>query len=163
MKKYYLLFLLFSISKTSFSQQTFNSTGGAGTAGNFFIDWSIGEMTLIKTEKAEGFTLTQGLLQGKLEVFQTSSTITDGELNILPNPTPGILYLRTGFLQQGKLQMQLYNAAGQLLIQKEEILLGLSTKTINLSAFAGGNYLLKIFFVPTNGETRKRTYKIIKL
>lgn len=163
MKKYYFLCLFPLFCNAAYCQQAFNSIGGAGIAGNFNIDWSIGEMMLIKTEKAEGFTLTQGLLQGKLEVFETASTITNGELNILPNPSVGMLYLQTVFLQQGKLQMQLYNAAGQLLIQKEETLLGFSTKNINLSAFASGNYLLKIIFVPTNGETRKRTYKIVKI
>jgi hypothetical protein len=163
MKKYYLLYLIPLFCNAAYCQQALNTMSGAGIAGNFTIDWSIGEMTLIKTENAGGFTLTQGVLQGKLEVFETASAITNGELNILPNPTVGMLYLQTSFLQQGKLQMQLYNAAGQLLIQKEETLLGFSTKNMNLSAFAGGNYLLKIFFVPTNGETRERTYKIVKI
>jgi hypothetical protein len=163
MKKYLLLILLPCVCNAAYCQQAFNSMGGTGKAINISMDWSVGEITLVKTEKTGGLTLTQGLLQGKLEVYVVSSNIVDAELTILPNPTAGMLYLQTGFLQQGKLQIQLYNATGQIMIQKEEILTGFSTKNINLTAFAGGTYLMQVLFVPTNGAIKKRTYKIVKL
>lgn len=163
MKKYYLFFFMLLMYSLGFSQQTFNTQGGSGSTTNFNLDWSVGELTLTKTEQTDNLIFTQGLLQGKIQLIVASSNITDGELKILPNPTPGILYIQTGFLQQGKMQVLVYDALGQKIINQQEILVGFSTKTINLSRYANGTYLLKIFFTPTGGYIKNRTYKIIKL
>ena len=164
MKRYYILGLILFLSYSSFGQQTFNSAGSAGLSGNFGLDWSVGELTLVHTAKTNGLIFTQGVLQGKILVIETSSSsISDGELKILPNPTPGILYLQAGFLQKGKLAMLLYNAAGQKILNREDVLTGFTTKNINMSAYAAGTYLLQITFRTDTGNERKRTYKIVKL
>ena len=103
MKKYFSICLLLIGFYNGYSQQTFNSAGSAGLRANFGLDWSVGELTLVKTEQNGALMFTQGVLQDNIMVFENSSTITDGEMRILPNPTPGILYLQTGFLQAGKI------------------------------------------------------------
>ena len=84
-------------------------------------------------------------------------------MQILPNPTPGILYLQTGFLQPGKLTMQLYNSQGQKIVNREEKLTGFAVKNINMTSYAAGSYFLQVLFVDSTGNSRKRTYKIVKL
>ena len=163
MKKYFSICLLLIYFNSSYSQQAFNSTGSAGLAGNFGLDWSVGEITLIKTEQNGALMFTQGVLQGKIFVSAGSSSITDGEMRILPNPTPGILYLQTGFLQPGKLTTLLYTSQGQKLLNREEQLAGFSVKNINMMPYAAGTYFLQIMFTDSAGNTRKRTYKIVKL
>ena len=162
MKKYFSICLLLSCC-TSYGQQAFNSAGAAGLSGNFGIDWSLGELTLVKTEQNGALMFTQGVLQGNIMVFANASSITDGEMRILPNPTPGVLYLQTGFLQPGKLSTMLYSAQGQRLLNREEPLAGFSVKNINMLAYAAGTYFLEIMFTDNSGNSRKRTYKIVKL
>lgn len=163
MKKYYCLVSMLFCLHTAFAQQTFNSAGSAGFSGNFGLDWSVGELTLVKTEQNGALIFTQGVLQGNIIVFASSSSIADGEIKILPNPTPGILYIQTGFLQPGKLSTMLYSAQGQKLLNREETLNGFSVKNINMTAFAAGTYFLEIMFADNAGNSRKRTYKIVKL
>ncbi len=163
MKKYFSICFLLTCFNSSYAQQAFNSAGSAGLSGNFGLDWSVGELTLVKTEQNGALMFTQGVLQGNIMVFANASSITDGEMRILPNPTPGILYLQTGFLQPGKLSTMLYSAQGQKLLSREEQLTGFSVKNINMTAFAGGTYFLEIMFTDNSGNSRKRTYKIVKL
>jgi hypothetical protein len=163
MKKYYCLVSMLVYINTAFGQQTFNSAGIAALAGNFGLDWSVGELTLVKTEQNGALMFTQGVLQGNIMVFANSSTINDGEMRILPNPTPGILYLQTGFLHPGKLSTMLFTAQGQKLVNREEVLNGFSVKNINMTAYAAGTYFLEIVFADSTGNSRKRTYKIVKL
>ena len=163
MKKYFLIYLLLICFYSSYSQKAFNSAGGAGLAGNFGLDWSVGELTLVKTEQNGTLMFTQGVLQGNIIVFANSSSITDGEMQILPNPTPGILYLQTGFLKPGKLTMQLYNSQGQKIVNREEKLKGFAVKNINMTSYAAGSYFLHVMFIDVTGNSRKRTYKIVKL
>jgi hypothetical protein len=164
MKKYYILVAATLLSYSGFGQQVFNSAGITTPPGNFILDWSVGELTLVQTVQNGSLTFTQGVLQGKILVFETAaSAISDGEFKILPNPTPGILYLQAGFLEKGKLAMLLYNAAGQKILSREDVLTGFVTKNINMSAYAAGTYLLQISFRTDSGNERKRTYKIVKL
>lgn len=163
MKKYYCLVSMLFCLQTAFAQQTFNSAGSAGLNGNFGLDWSVGELTLVKTEQNGALMFTQGVMQGNIMLFGTASFISDGEIKILPNPTPGILYIQTGFLLPGKLSTTLYSAQGQKILNREEILNGFSVKNINMTAFAAGTYFLEIMFADNAGNSRKRTYKIVKL
>ncbi|HEV7781193.1 MAG TPA: T9SS type A sorting domain-containing protein [Chitinophagaceae bacterium] len=164
MKRNYLLGLLLFFFQGGFAQQTFNSAGTNAVSGNFSLDWSVGELSLVSTVQNGNLVFTQGLLQGNIIVFVTTpSSIADGEIKILPNPTPGMLYLQTGFLKPGKLSVIIYNAAGQLLSQSQEQLNGFTTKSIDMSAYAAGTYMLQVSFRDVTGNERKRTYKIIKL
>lgn len=163
MKKYFSICFLLFCYHNSYSQQAFNSAGSAGFSGNFGLDWSVGELTLVKTEQNGALMFTQGVLQGNIMVFEAASSISDGEMRILPNPTPGILYLQTGFLIPGKLSTVLYSLQGQKLLIREDAINGFSVKDINMTAYAAGNYFLQIMFTDNAGNSRKRTYKIVKL
>ena len=158
MKKYFSICLLLTCFYSSYCQQTFNSAGSAGLSGNFGLDWSVGELTLVKTEQNGALMFTQGVLQGNIMVFANSSSITDGEMRILPNPTPGILYLQTGFLQPGKLSTMLFSSQGQMLLSREEQLTGFAVKNINMTSYAAGSYFLQVMYVDNTGNSRKRTY-----
>jgi len=164
MQKLYTLLLFLAGSYTSFSQQTTNTTGGSGQAGNIILDWSVGELTLVNTLQGGNLMFTNGVLQGKLVAFTTSGTISNGELNVTPNPTPGLLYIQSGFLEPGQLELRLYDAQGRLLIVRDQAVSSFNTSTMNLASFASDVYMLRAVFTPTSGRgARKRTYKILRL
>jgi hypothetical protein len=163
MTKCYFLLISFFATAVSFAQEATNNASGNGQAGNIILDWSLGEMTLVSTERNGNLVFTQGLHQGKLILFQQSGTISDGELLITPNPTTGLLNVLIGFLQTGQLHLSIYDGQGRLLMERNETVTGFSTKTINLAAYPNGLYMIQALFSPASGEMRKRTYKILKL
>lgn len=164
MYRLYFLLASFTAALTSNGQQATTSASGSGQAGNIIIDWSLGEMTLVSTVQNGNLVFTQGLHQGRLAGFTTSTTtITNGELLITPNPTTGQLNVYIGFLQQGQLTLHFYDAQGKFLMEVNENVTGFSTKSISLAAYPGGMYVAHAQFTPGSGEARKRTYKILKV
>lgn len=147
----------------SFAQQATTNASGSGQAGNIILDWSLGELTLVRTEQNGSLIFTQGLHQGRLMVFQQSGSISNGELLITPNPTTGILNVLIGFLQTGQLQLNVFDAQGKLLMERNENITGFTTRTINLAAYPNGLYMIHAIFSPTSGDARNRTYKILKV
>lgn len=163
MYKLYCLLAGFAAVTASYGQEATNSASGSGQAGNIIIDWSFGEMTLVNTVQNGNLVLTQGLHQGRLAGFNPSSTITNGELLITPNPTTGQLNVYIGFLQAGQLTLHFYDAQGKFLMEVNETVTGFSTKSISLAAYPGGMYIAHAQFTPGSGDARKRTYKILKI
>jgi hypothetical protein len=164
MYKLYLLLAGFTAAYTSSGQEATNSASGSGQAGNIIIDWSLGEMTLVHTAQNGNLVFTQGLHQGRLAGFSSSTTtISNGELLITPNPTTGLLNVYIGFLQPGQLTLHFYDAQGKFLMEISENVTGFSTRSISLAAYPGGMYVAHAQFTPGSGDARKRTYKILKL
>lgn len=159
---YTLFFVLTLMNERAHAQQNFNTAGGSGTTANLKLDWSIGESTLVQTERKSNLVLTQGFLQPIIIITSSTDTIEDGELKLLPNPTPGMLYLQTGFLKKGKMSLLLFNSTGQEMVSKQEDITGFTTKRIDLSGYANGAYLLQVYWQAEDNTVRKRTYKIVK-
>lgn len=162
MIKFYAAIACLLTCYSSFSQETTNSGGGTGKAGNITLDWSIGELTLVSTVKNNNLVFTQGVLQGQLTAAPSFGGIAAGELIIFPNPTPAVINLLTGFLKPGTLTLLLYDVQGKLLQQSSEVVNSFGSKTMNLSSYASGVYMLKAIFKADDGETRDQSYKIIK-
>lgn len=162
MTRLYSLLICILTLHTLSAQEATTSTSGSGQAGNIILDWSLGEMTLVSTVSNSGLTFTQGLLQGTRIAVPVHNGIRNGELLVFPNPTAGPLTIQIAFWEPGQLSLIMYDASGRLLVQSKETVGSFSTRTMDLSRYAGGIYLLHAVFAPTNGASRKNTYKIFK-
>lgn len=158
----FILFFLFSFSAIK-AQQATNGGGGSGTVGNFIIDWSFGELTLIDNVNLNSLLVTQGLIQPDKGIFfEPDNVISSGELKILPNPTNGILNVWAGFLTPGKLRFEFFDAKGSLLLLEEKIYNNFNSYQFMLDKYAAGSYPLKVLWQPVSGRTRKTNFIIIK-
>lgn len=163
MKALYPAALLLFFCFNAASQQATTNTSGTGQAGAMVIDWSLGELTLVQTVQNGNLLFTQGLHQGRMVSVQNTGGIGAGELLVFPNPAPRTLNLGIGFFETGTLSLRLFSAGGTLLKQSDEAITSFGNKTIDLSFYADGLYLLHAVFTPTNGKPRKNTYRIMHI
>jgi Secretion system C-terminal sorting domain len=169
MRKYFLLFVLIICLQNMLQAQTRFlqtpcATTAQGTAGNFTISYTIGEMPIIDSWKSNSLFVTNGIVQPELPKLQAEgNAFADGEINIFPNPTPGNLFLQYNLGVQGILSLQLYDAIGQRLLTDEITINSFSTKKYDLAKYASAAYILKIQFESTDGTVvKKGKYKIVK-
>ena len=156
-----ILIGLLLISGSTYAQSTLNATSGGGTIAGNSYNYSIGEMTLVSTESGGNIVVTQGLLQpteNKAPDAVNNIIITQGQLNIYPNPSSAIVYLQPQFDKGEELQMTLLDLIGKV-IRKTTYQLenGNEKQQIDISSLANGSYLLNINY----GEARN-SYKILK-
>ena len=62
-KNILLILMLLIFSATGYSQQSFTVASNSATINNMKFDYSIGEMTLVSTERNASIIVTQGQLQ----------------------------------------------------------------------------------------------------
>jgi phosphopantothenate synthetase len=80
------------------AQQTLNVSGHSAKIDGMTFDYSIGEMTLVSTERASNLIVTQGVLQpGSSSTSSPSSdatlTIVDNPIKVYPNPASHLLFV----------------------------------------------------------------------
>ena len=167
----FMLCLSLGISHEASAQQTMNVAGNSAVIQGVTFDYSIGEMTVISTEKTGNLIVTQGFLQPLQTATNSSnSTSTANHLNTLagliqvyPNPTSNILYIETKNQQAGNLNYQLFDAAGKLVASSKEFQKEGDNKfSFNLQSFASGNYFLMIQKSSNEGSNEAISYKITK-
>ena len=91
-----------------------------------------------------------------LETDITRASSLSEYIKIFPNPTKGKINLQiTGITTDKNDKLQIYNTNGKMILEQQ---LNIYTTKINLTDFARGTYLLKIFI---NENTYQKT--IIKL
>ena len=171
----------------SITPYTINSTGGSfkpdeSTDGAFksddkkiFLDWSVGEMTLVNTLRGPGFVkiyiLTNGLLQptmkkegeGEEDKNDKKIEFTTGDIKVFPNPANS--YVQVNFLMKetGKIRLTLFNTMGQQVYTKEVNNYGHHTiERISMSGYTQGTYLLFIEMGPPGIRMKRWSYKIVK-
>jgi hypothetical protein len=136
-----------------------------GTAGNFVISYTIGEMPLVSTEKSNGLVITQGILQPFISIADTVyECFSQTEVRVYPNPTPGIFSLQLSMFKVGTVKTVLYDAAGKMLQQDDFAYNTFATKQYNIQQLANGRYYLQLFFTEAgNNKAKKCAYTIQKL
>lgn len=153
------------------AQQTINVAGNSAVIQGMTFEYSIGEMTLISTEKAGNLIVTQGLLQPQTSTADANSTNANnnhlsslaGLINVYPNPTSNILYIETKDQEAGELNYQLFDATGKLVASSKELQKeGANKFSFNLQSFASGNYFLMIQKSSKEGSNEAISYKIQK-
>ena len=187
MRKVLLSGLLF-LSVQSYSQTTVSpvtpatlNTGGGSAEINssFYLDWSIGESTIIETFQGENaysnmivgtkWYVTSGVLQP----FDLTNIIfnvlvprwTNQEIRIYPVPTPGTVYIDFRSVTTGKISMQLMTMQGNVIGTKEFTQVnGNSTQSWNITNHPSGIYYIKIVLSTNDGKVLKQgTFKIEKI
>ena len=145
-----------------------NTSGGTHSFGYTNIDWSIGEMPLVNTGGTQVVVVTNGFLQPFTEKpadANNSSVFTPDEIRIFPNPTTS--YVEINFLtrQKGNMSFRLYNAMGQLLLEKSFYSHGLGRiERIDMQRLPSTEYFIQIVLDPEPGSIGKKGgFKIIKL
>jgi Secretion system C-terminal sorting domain len=167
MKKILLLFsLLFTIvlNTTAQSLQTNCATASQGTAGNFIINYTIGEMVLVTTNKTNGLIITQGINQPITTIADAEfECYSRSEVKIFPTPTEGQFSLQLNFLKKGKVSVKIFDAQGKLLQADGFEYTTFMTKKYNIDNYPSGTYFLQLFFTDElNNKNRKCAYTIQK-
>jgi hypothetical protein len=141
------------------------TTSSQGTAGNFIISYTIGEMPLVQSWQNNGLLITQGVIQPQTFIADsTYQCFGQTEVKVYPNPNPGIFSLQLSILKTGKARTILFDAAGKLLQADEFDYNTFTTKQYDISRFASGIFYLQLFFTATgNSSPKKCVYSIQKI
>jgi hypothetical protein len=171
MKKYILLilFILYCLQKT-FCQnipgvQSSVTTSSQGTAGNFVISYTIGEMPLIQSWKSNGLLITQGVIQPLTFIADTAyECFSQTEVKVYPNPNPGIFSLQLSILKKGKAKTILFDVTGRQLQLEEFDYNTFATRQYNINRLPNAVYYLQLFFTETGTtKAKKCVYTIEKI
>lgn len=151
-----------------FSQQTLNVAGNSAKINGMSFEYSIGEMTIVSTERNANMIVTQGMLQPSSQTDKPQTTPGANNLNdladqikVYPNPTQNILFVETYETQMGDYSYQLFDGVGKIVLsQSGQTVIGLNKFTLDLQPFAGGNYYLMLRKLGQAGEAENYSYKI---
>lgn len=151
-------FIGLSVNAQSVEPEVLASSGAHFTGTNASLSWTIGEV-MIETVSGTNNILTQGFHQPGVQATIIEEVLPGHiKINIFPNPaTESItVNLENNIL---KLNVELYDMMGKLLISKEIEPLQ-SSFVVNVKDLANAGYLLRI-----HSEDKKynATYKIQKV
>jgi hypothetical protein len=123
-----LLLAIIGIVITGHSQtispSTFNVAGGSyDNPGSYYrFEWSFGELVLIDAfaPPDSSVLVTQGVLQPCTDKLNSPMTLLfdRGDYILFPNPTPGKFELNFFVKESGRMSLQLTDATGRLLEQR---------------------------------------------
>jgi hypothetical protein len=164
------LLAFFSLLSTSvFCQNTLNVSSHSATINGATFDYSIGEMTLVSTERNANLIVTQGLLQpnGSRNGTQAqpgNTQIASSDLiKVYPNPTENILNVESFENAEAAISYQLFDATGKVVLSENAIWqAGTNKVTLDLKNYAAGSYYLMIRKPNANGIIENFSYKIQK-
>lgn len=155
----------------AYSQQTLNVAGNSANINGMLFDYSIGEMTIVSTDRNANLIVTQGMLQplGSGSVANDApgnTTLSDLSENIkvYPNPTQNILFVETYETQVADYSYQLMDGLGKVVLNKEgQTQIGLNKFVLDLQSYASGNYYLMIRKPNPTGQLENYSFKIQKM
>lgn len=161
------LFML--VAGSAFSQKTFNVAGNSATINGNRFDYSIGEMTLVTTERSANLIVTQGLLQptgsgsgASSEPVTIKPSFSDN-VKVYPNPTSNLLYVETIEPSDVEVGYQMYDATGKMIFSKSvSQKAGPHKQSFDLQSYAAGSYYLLISKPSAAGALESFSYKIQK-
>lgn len=151
------------------AQSTLNVTGHSASVNGMTFDYSIGEMTLVSTEKSGNLIVTQGLLQPS---NLTASAASGGQglnslsdrLNVYPNPTQNVLYVETEETLIADYGLQLFDATGKVVMSRTgQTAVGTNRFSLDLQALAGGTYYLMVRKPGADGPAQTYSFKVQKV
>jgi hypothetical protein len=151
------------------AQQTLNVSGHSAKIDGMTFDYSIGEMTLVSTERASNLIVTQGALQpgaGSTSSPSSDATLStvDNPIKVYPNPTSHLVFVEMYETSIQECTYNLYDATGKIVMsQKGQTQAGLNKLELNLQGLASGSYYLMLQKNDVNGQTQNYSYKIQKV
>jgi hypothetical protein len=151
-----IFLLLLIISGKIQAQESVNTTGENITGTNGTMSYTIGQLDYESTENANG-SVSQGV-QHPYEYFSVGVDdypLFTLEAVVFPNPTIENIQLSIKDYAIEKLQIQLFDVQGKLLLQQK---IENNITPIEMTNYESGSYFLKI----TETHNTLKTFKIIK-
>ena len=156
MQKYLFLITFFATSNFTQAQESVNSIGGVITGSGGTVSFSIGQM-VYTTDSKEAGSVVQGI-QRPYKITTTDIKKLDNNISFkaYPNPASDDLFLETNAFRNEKLNYQLYDMQGKLIMTNP---IEIPKTQINMRALAVGAYVIHIY--NTNNQPIQ-TIQIIK-
>ncbi|HOZ52454.1 MAG TPA: T9SS type A sorting domain-containing protein [Chitinophagaceae bacterium] len=145
--------LMFSASCFQLNaQSTLNTASNSAIINGVHFDYSIGEMTLVSTDRNENLIITQGFLQPQsipasdgAQIVQSGINDLANQIKVYPNPTQNLLFIEPSEMLDNQFDFQLLDINGKVIVRKnDQQLISANKYTLDLSSFAAGNYFLLI-------------------
>lgn len=172
------LFFCLLTSAQSITPFVLNSSGGTAKTNNnkVYLDWSVGEMTLVNTMVSPNYKgliiITNGFLQppkddgeGDEDMYYTEflkPEASSPSLRVYPNPTSTYVTIDIPMKEAGKVKLTLLNSMGELVFQKEVSGHGNINERISMAGYSQGTYLLRVQMGSPGTRATELTYKIFK-
>ena len=171
--------VFFSASRTqSIAPAVINSTGGSAVSGTnpsnaFYLDWNVGEMTLVNTMRTSGkkiLIITNGFLQPEYsgdhgnepERFVTG-LFTDAEVRVYPNPASEYVDVNLYFQDAGTVRLNLFSVMGEQLFTREFTVNSKSrVAQIPVRSYTPGTYLLQVQLFSEGKIIKQGSFKVVK-
>jgi hypothetical protein len=156
MQKIFIIIAFFVASNFAQAQESINSIGGvdAGTGGT--VSFSVGQMVYTTDSKGAG-AVVQGIQRPyKITTTDIKKVNDDISFKAYPNPSSDDLFLEMNAVRNEKLNYQLYDMQGKLLMTNS---IEIPKTQINMRGLAVGAYLIQIY--NTNNQPIQ-TIQIIK-
>lgn len=160
--------IILGFSSHGFAQQTINAGSHSAILDQARFDYSIGEMTLVSTQRTPSLIVTQGYLQPVLKGMQSqdpSSALGDlaGYVKVYPNPTENFLFVEMT-RDIGDFSLKLFDGQGKVVIEKLHMNGEANQKlTLDLSSLSAGSYFLMIDPANTQLLKQQLSYNIQKM
>jgi hypothetical protein len=166
----YFLVLQFLVKSVE-AQSSLNVSSNILTIRDNVYEYSIGEMTLVSTERNANLIVTQGLLQpynsgNVANDAAGNSTLSDlsDNIKVYPNPTQNSLFVETYETQVADYSYQLMDGLGKVVLNKEgQTRVGLNKFVLDLQNLAAGTYYLMIRKPYPTGPLENYSFKIQKV
>lgn len=132
---------LFALSTHLTAQNNTVAAGGDAEGLNGSVSFTVGQVFYTTSEGTNG-SVNQGIQQPYDVDIITGIEYNAIELTVYPNPTLGQFNLSIEDARTSEYSMQIFDAAGRLLLNKNQLL---ELNSISLEAYATGTYVLSVF------------------
>jgi len=140
LKFFFGVFLL--VSNFSQAQESVNTSGGVDKGSGGTVSFSVGQM-VYTTDSKEAGSVVQGI-QRPYKITTTDIKKLDNTISFkaYPNPSSDDLFLEMNAFRNEKLNYQLYDMQGKLIITNP---IEVSKTQINMRDLAVGSYFIHIY------------------
>ena len=132
------------------------------------MEWSMGESVSIANFIASGYSLNTGVLQPMTSIVtainEYGPTVFGTQITMGPNPTSNLLHIKARFNELGTLSFQLIDAKSAIMFTQDVgTIFSSYEKDVLMEHYPSGIFYMKVYFKPSNGNSKTGIYKIIKL
>ncbi len=165
MKNTFTIFILGLFCYTAICDESYNldqsvisSQGSCDSNSSYIISWTLGE-TFVETinSSTADYTLTQGFQQPGLTIIDMGTSVNTTlsiEMSVYPNPTSGLIYLKTDY--QDNLSYQLIDETGKMILGEN---IQSDVETIDLSNLPTSTYIVRVI----QDNKLLKSYQVIKM
>ncbi len=141
MQKIFIIILLTIVAISAQAQESVNASGGVNRGNGGTVSFSVGQM-VYTTDSKEAGSVVQGV-QRPYKITTTDIKKLDNTLSFkaYPNPSSDDLFLEMNAFRNEKLNYQLYDMQGKLIMTNP---IEIPKTQINMRALAVGAYVIHI-------------------